>query len=86
MTRPVRLAEEPIVEDDAFIAKALERASIPTLMMSMVHLTGDVSLLRGPIRPQAAIMGDVQGRMSEEGKAWVRAAALEILNWKGERS
>jgi len=72
-------AAAPIVEDDAFIAAALERASIPTLIMSLVHLTGDASWLRGPIRPQPAMMGDVQGGLAEEDKAKIRALALDAL-------
>src|SRR5215831_7844838 len=74
---------KPIVEDDAFLAAALERASVPTLVMSLVHITGDPSLLRGPIRPQPAVMSEVQGYLTEEEKARIRAQALEIL--KGYR-
>ncbi|MFQ5512931.1 MAG: FAD-dependent oxidoreductase [Myxococcota bacterium] len=79
MTRVLRPAPEPITEDDECIARALERASIPTLMMSIVHLTGEASLLRGPIRPARAMLGQVQGGMSEEQKAEIRARALEAL-------
>ena len=46
MTRPAPDAR--ITEDDAFLAAALEHASVPTLMMSIVHLTGDACLLRRP--------------------------------------
>ncbi|MEN8160805.1 MAG: NAD(P)/FAD-dependent oxidoreductase, partial [Myxococcota bacterium] len=70
---------EPISEDDAAIAKALESASIPTLMMSLIHLTGDASLLDGPIRPGPAAMGDTQGGLTDEQKAAVRRHALEAL-------
>jgi 4-hydroxyacetophenone monooxygenase len=70
---------EPIREDDAAIASALESASIPTLMMSMVHVTGDASWLRGELRPRPAIMGEVQGFLSEEEKARVRRDALGVL-------
>jgi 4-hydroxyacetophenone monooxygenase len=69
----------PITEDDATIAAALESASIPTLMMSMVQVTGDTSLLRGEIRPRTAVMSEVQGFLSEEEKAAVRRQALEVL-------
>src|SRR4029077_11253418 len=72
-TRPViRPADAVITEDDDFLAQALEHASIPTLMMSLVHLTGDTSLLRGSIRPGATMMGDVDGGMSADDKAAVR--------------
>jgi 4-hydroxyacetophenone monooxygenase len=79
MPRVLRPAPAPITEDDAFIARALERASVPTLMMSLVHLTGDVELLRGTIRPAPAMPGDVQGGMSDEDKAAVRSLALAAL-------
>ena len=64
----------PITDDDATIAAALEDVSIPTLMLSMVHMTGDPSILRGPLRPQGLFLNEVQGYMSEEDKAEVRAA------------
>ncbi|MEN8182685.1 MAG: NAD(P)/FAD-dependent oxidoreductase [Myxococcota bacterium] len=79
MRKPLRPAAEPVTEDDAFLAEVLEHASIPTLMMSMVHITGDPGLLRGPVRPGPAIMGENQGSMSAEDKASVRAHALEVL-------
>jgi 4-hydroxyacetophenone monooxygenase len=51
----------PIEDDDASIAAALEDLSIPTLLMSMVHMTGDTSLLRDPIRPRGVFLNEVQG-------------------------
>ena len=44
-------AEKPITEDDATIARMLEHASVPTLLMSIIHVTGDTSVLHGAIRP-----------------------------------
>jgi 4-hydroxyacetophenone monooxygenase len=83
MARPP--ADAPITEDDAFLAATLEHASIPTLMMSVIHLTGDTSLLAGRIRPGAAMMGDVDGGMSAGDKAATRALALEALRAYRER-
>src|SRR4051812_17190212 len=80
--RPV---EAPITEDDAFLAWALEHASIPTLIMSLVHLTGDASLLDGPIRPGAAMMGDVDGALTADEKAAIRAQALDALRAHRDR-
>jgi 4-hydroxyacetophenone monooxygenase len=77
MTR--RPADAPVTEDDAFLAAALEQASVPTLMMSLIHLTGDASLLDGAIRPGAVVMGDVDGGLSAADKAAVRATALDAL-------
>jgi 4-hydroxyacetophenone monooxygenase len=79
MTQRVHPAGLPITDDDARIAAALEDVSIPTLMMSMVHMSGDASILRGPIRPAGIFLNEVQGFMSEEDKAAVRAQALELI-------
>ncbi|MGB1142384.1 MAG: NAD(P)-binding protein, partial [Halioglobus sp.] len=68
-----------IPDDDAAIAAALEDASVPTLMMSMVHMSGDTSLLDGELRPAGVYINEYQGYMSEEDKAAVRAQALEII-------
>ncbi|UCE86864.1 MAG: FAD-dependent oxidoreductase [Deltaproteobacteria bacterium] len=79
MTESIHPAGLPIGDDDATIAAALEDVSIPTLMMSMIHMTGDTSLLRGPIRPAGIFLNEVQGFMSEDDKAAVRAQALEVI-------
>lgn len=68
-----------IPQDDAAIASALEDASIPTLMMSMIHMSGDESLLDGPLRPAGVYINEYQGYMSEEDKAAVRGQALEVI-------
>ena len=62
-----------IPEDDATIAAALQDASIPTLMMSMIHMSGDPSVLDGALRPAGAYINEYQGYMSEEDKTAVRA-------------
>jgi 4-hydroxyacetophenone monooxygenase len=80
MSEHLRPAEKQITESDEFIAAQLEGASIPTLMMSLVHLTGDTSLLQGPIRPKVVMMGGFQGALSEEDQATVRRQALKALN------
>jgi 4-hydroxyacetophenone monooxygenase len=79
MSEHLQPAEKPITESDEFIARQLEGASIPTLMMSLVHLTGDTSLLRGAIRPKVVMMGGFQGGLSEADQATVRALALQAL-------
>ncbi|MEH6551951.1 MAG: NAD(P)-binding domain-containing protein [Pseudomonadales bacterium] len=70
---------EKITEDDAFIAQALKDASIPTLMMSMIHMTGDSGLLESDKRPLAVYLNEVQGFMSEDDKAAIREQALEVI-------
>jgi len=68
-----------IPDSDEAIAEALADASIPTLMMSMVHMSGDASLLEGALRPAGVYINEYQGYMSEEDKAAVRVQALDII-------
>jgi 4-hydroxyacetophenone monooxygenase len=72
-------AGKAITADDASIARALEDVSIPTLLLSMVHMSGDTRILDGPLRPIAIILNEVQGVMSEQDKAAVREKALEVI-------
>ena len=72
-------AGAPFDTSDEEIAAALEDVSIPTLMLSMVHMTGDPSIIRGDLRPVASFLNEVQGFMSDEDKATVRAEALEVI-------
>lgn len=51
-------AGAPITDDDAAIAAALEDISIPTLVLSMVHLTGDPSWIRGDVRPEGLFLNE----------------------------
>ncbi len=69
----------PITDDDETIAEALEDVSVPALMMSVVHMTGDASILRGPHRPAGIYLNEVQGFMSDEDQAAIRAEALEAI-------
>jgi 4-hydroxyacetophenone monooxygenase len=79
MTVRLKPAEEKITEDDAFIAQALKNANVPTLLVSLVHITGDMSLLQGPIKPRRVVNGDYESSLSAEEKAQVRAHALDVL-------
>lgn len=79
MSNHLQPASSPITEDDAFIESMLGDASIPTLIMSLVHITGDVKFLRGSIRPRTPYMGEAQGGLSEEEKASIRSVALQAL-------
>ncbi|MBL7498225.1 NAD(P)/FAD-dependent oxidoreductase [Frankia sp. CNm7] len=74
-----RHAGEVFTTSDDEIAAALLDVSIPTLMMSMVHMTGDLGLIRGRLRPAGLFLNEVQGFMSEPDKAEVRALALEVV-------
>ena len=65
--------------DDATIAAALEEASIPCLMMSMIHMSGDSSLLDGELKPLGVYINEFQGYMDEGARATIRARALEVI-------
>ena len=58
-------AGEPFTTSDEQIAAALEDVSIPTLLLSLIHMSGDASILDGPLRPQGLFLNEVQGYMSE---------------------
>ncbi len=72
-------AGEPFEASDEDIARALTDLSIPTLMLSLVHMTGDPELIRGRLKPAGLFLNEVQGYMTEEDKAEVRALALPII-------
>jgi 4-hydroxyacetophenone monooxygenase len=76
-------AGEPFTESDDAIAAALRDVSIPTLLMSCVHMTDDDevrrSILEGPLRPAGLFLNEVQGFMSEDDKAAARALALDVI-------
>ncbi|MGI9161419.1 MAG: NAD(P)-binding domain-containing protein [Mycobacterium sp.] len=73
----------PFTDSDAAIAAALRDVSIPTLLMSCVHMTDDDavrrSIIEGPLRPLGLFLNEVQGYLSEEDKAKARALALGIF-------
>jgi len=72
-------AGEPFDTADAEIAEALLDVSIPTLLLSLVHMSGDPGIIRGRLRPAGLFLNEVQGYMSEEDKADARALALEVI-------
>jgi 4-hydroxyacetophenone monooxygenase len=72
-------AGEPFTTSDGEIAKALEDVSVPTLLLSCLHMTGDASMLDGPLRPAGLFLNEVQGYMSAEDQAAGRAFALQVI-------
>ncbi len=77
MTRSFH-AGQPFDTADADIAAALEQVSIPTLLLSLVHITGDPRFIRD-YKQAGLFLNEVQGFMSEEDKARARAEALPII-------
>ncbi len=74
-----RYAGDVITATDDEISAALEDLSIPTLLMSLVHMTGDLSFLSGPNVPAGNYLNEVQGFMSPESQAQVRSVALQVI-------
>jgi 4-hydroxyacetophenone monooxygenase len=72
-------AGQPFTTSDEEISKALLDVSIPTLMLSLVHMSGDPGLIRGDLKPAGLFLNEVQGYMSDEDKAAVRKIALEVI-------
>jgi 4-hydroxyacetophenone monooxygenase len=69
--------------DDEALAAALEDLSVPTLLLSCVHMSGDASILDGPIRPQGLFLNEVQGFMSPEDQAAARSSAFDVIrDWR----
>jgi 4-hydroxyacetophenone monooxygenase len=75
-----------LLSDDLALQDALRCANLPTLLMVLVHLTGDASWLRGDIKPQRASpqrpdagIDDAQG---ERIRTAVRGA-LQALHARG---
>jgi 4-hydroxyacetophenone monooxygenase len=69
----------PFDDDLDTVARHLEDVDVPSLLMSMVHMTGDRSLLEGPLRPKASGIFVRQGGMSRDEQAALRAAALDVI-------
>ena len=72
-------AGAPFDDDVTAIAVALEDVSIPALLCSLVHMTGDPSWVRSELRPQGAMINEHQGYMSEDAKAEVRRRAVPAI-------
>ena len=72
-------AGQPFTCSDEEIAEALLDVSIPTLMLSLVHMSGDAGLIRGALKPAGLFLNEVQGYMSEDDKAAVRTLALDVI-------
>ncbi|MGB3324219.1 MAG: NAD(P)/FAD-dependent oxidoreductase [Mycolicibacterium fortuitum] len=77
MTRSFHVGQ-PFTMPDAEIAAALEQVSIPTLLLSLVHITGDPRYIR-EFNQAGLFLNEVQGFMSEEDKARAREVALPVI-------
>ena len=74
-----RLTGLPFDDADDVIRAAVDEASVPALLMSMVHMTGDLGILDELPGPYMLIAMDLQGAMSEPDKQAVRERAFEVI-------
>ena len=70
----------PINADDEEIQRALQEAHTPSLLLALVHLTGDISLLKDSgISLSLSMLDDGEDAISDEQRNRVRKLALEAL-------
>ena len=82
------LDTEPRIDDEQLFAEAVDVANIPTLLMVLVQLTGEMHWLEPPYRPvrQPGMGDNDSGGLTEDRQQEVREAALEaILGWRSGR-
>lgn len=72
-------AGEPFSDGAAAIASALDDASVPALLCSLVHMTGDPSWIRGDVRPRVCSAVEFQGGMSQQMQTEARRRALPAV-------
>jgi len=73
---PYPLTTEPIVEPDDAVESALRTANVLALVASVVHITGDPAVLRGPIRPRRLAFNEFDGGLAEEDQTELRRFAF----------
>src|SRR4051812_6588723 len=69
----------PFSDDDAAIARALDDVSVPALLCSLVHMTGDLAWIRSDLRPRLCSAVDFQGGMRDDAQTEVRRRALPAV-------
>ena len=75
LARPV----DPIDVDDYTLRRHLEDAHIPSLLPTLAHITGDLSLLREDLRAQFASLMQPQGGLGPQQIEEAKILALEVL-------
>lgn len=69
---------EPFTTSTSEIAAALQHVSIPTLLLSCVHITGDPRFIR-EFKQNGIFLNEIQGFMADDDKARARAEALQVI-------
>ena len=63
-----------------YIDEALNDASFPVLAATLVHISGDTSLLEDLPKPKKAILGETQGFLTENEKKIIKDKAIKLIN------
>lgn len=83
MGNPAVQQDRVSIGDDPAIDEAVAAAHIPSLILALVHLTGDDGLLDRVPRPVYDFFGDGQGGIPAETQAIIRAQAAAALKaWR----
>jgi 4-hydroxyacetophenone monooxygenase len=84
MSNPIPI--EPITADDAEIRVALADADIASLLPTLAHLTGDLSLLRPDVRPnpRPGLLDAPDGLTDEQRDAGREIAFSVLRRWRDE--
>src|SRR4029453_1270265 len=69
----------PFTDDDAAIVAALEDVSVPVLLCSLVHMTGDPSWIREVELPRMPGTLDLQGGLAADVLTDVRGRAVPAI-------
>lgn len=69
---------EAINVDDQAITRFLEAADIPALVLALVHMTGDMGLIRGDIRPLMEFLNPDDG-LTDKQRSDVKTLAADVL-------
>jgi 4-hydroxyacetophenone monooxygenase len=69
----------PFDDGDEAIASALEDVSVPALLLSLVHMTGDPSWIRDNPLPALGSSADFQCGLTPEARADLRRRALPVI-------
>jgi 4-hydroxyacetophenone monooxygenase len=72
-------AGSPFTDDAATIHAHLEDVSVPALLCSLVHMTGDPSWIRGDERPRMLTTMEFQSGMRAAEQAVVRDRAVAAI-------
>lgn len=72
----------PITEDDAFLERIVSRADLPSLLLALAAVTGDLTMLSPQLRPPFPppdVVAAPQGGLDAEAQAAARELALAAL-------